>query len=195
MCVFASVCWEQRLVLVPIVTCAICAPALSENCTAHCMPVHLQLKHAWFVRRHTPPPNKTSNTCRKLSWDAATERLLDVGSIRGDELPSAAEQRYTATLWRMWRSLVGELLCLLVCLFVPLVSSSLVLLGIVLLISVCVVRLTQTHLRVVSPQLLSPAAPLSPPSHTNTHQHIYTPTHTPNTLNQQASQRCVRRWA
>lgn len=46
--------------------------------------------------------------CRKLSWEAATERLLDVGSIKADEWPSAAERRYTAALWRMFRSIVGE---------------------------------------------------------------------------------------
>jgi len=42
-----------------------------------------------------------------LTWEAATERLLEVGSIKEDEWPAAAERRYTATLWRMWRSLVG----------------------------------------------------------------------------------------
>jgi hypothetical protein len=48
---------------------------------------------------------------RKLSWEAATERLLDVGSIGEDEWPSAAEKRYTAALWRFYRSVVGELGC------------------------------------------------------------------------------------
>ena len=46
--------------------------------------------------------------CRKLGWEAATERLLDVGSMAADEWPSAMEQRYAYTLWRMFRSLVGE---------------------------------------------------------------------------------------
>jgi hypothetical protein len=44
----------------------------------------------------------------KLSWEAATERLLDVSAIKPEEWPSHRQQRYDAMIWRMYRSVTGE---------------------------------------------------------------------------------------
>ncbi|GBF90302.1 hypothetical protein Rsub_02408 [Raphidocelis subcapitata] len=46
-------------------------------------------------------------TLGKLSWEAATERLLEVSEIRPAEWPSGREARYDDMLWRMYRSVVG----------------------------------------------------------------------------------------
>eukprot|EP00775_Hariotina_reticulata_P003919 gene3919-4173_t len=53
------------------------------------------------------PAPMSAAELKKLSWEAATERLLEVGSLSTGEWPSTAEQRYAKALWRMWRSLVG----------------------------------------------------------------------------------------
>jgi len=61
------------------------------------------MEHALF----NEPTPMDEDTLRKLGWEAATERLLDVGSMAADEWPTAMEQRYAYTLWRMFRSVVG----------------------------------------------------------------------------------------
>jgi hypothetical protein len=51
---------------------------------------------------------KPKQSRRKLSWEAATERLLEVSEIKPGEWPSGREARYDDMLWRMYRSVVGE---------------------------------------------------------------------------------------
>eukprot|EP00879_Flechtneria_rotunda_P017839 GHRR01018698.1.p1 GENE.GHRR01018698.1~~GHRR01018698.1.p1 ORF type:complete len:215 (+),score=102.59 GHRR01018698.1:178-822(+) len=58
------------------------------------------------AHRKEPIPMSAAEL-EKLSWEAATERLLDVGSMQPKDWPTAAEERYTAALWRMYRSIVG----------------------------------------------------------------------------------------
>ncbi|WIA36591.1 hypothetical protein OEZ86_007880 [Tetradesmus obliquus] len=53
------------------------------------------------------PAPMSDEELNKLSWAAATQRLLEVGSMAEGDWPSAAETRYTAALWRMYRSIVG----------------------------------------------------------------------------------------
>lgn len=67
--------------------------------------------------RSPPPPTHTTHITHpthtfefhsKLSWESATQRLLDVGEIKPEEWPSPTEERYAAMLWRMYRSVTGE---------------------------------------------------------------------------------------
>jgi hypothetical protein len=55
-----------------------------------------------------PPPLPGPTRDSKLSWEAATQRLLEVSEIKPSEWPSAREERYDAMLWRMYRSVTGE---------------------------------------------------------------------------------------
>lgn len=67
------------------------------------------LTHALHIATTLPTTQQTNpQQTSKLSWEAATQRLLDVSAIAPEEWPSPADARYDRMLWRMYRSVTGE---------------------------------------------------------------------------------------
>lgn len=54
------------------------------------------------------PSPMDEETLGRLSWESATQRLLDVTAIAPEQWPSPADERYAAMVWRMYRSVTGE---------------------------------------------------------------------------------------
>lgn len=48
-----------------------------------------------------------SDCCRGLGWEAATERMLDAGTIHANEWPGAFSTAQEAMLWSVYNSFIG----------------------------------------------------------------------------------------
>jgi len=50
---------------------------------------------------------KTALVCRNLGWEAATERMLDAGSIEAHEWPGNLSTTQERMLWSMYNTVMG----------------------------------------------------------------------------------------
>ena len=103
---------------------------LSEGSAAHGLRGIIDSYHGYLLHHALLPANGSCLFCRELGWEAATERMLDAGSIGATEWPGPISTAQEAMAWSLYNSVTGTAIrppwplldvqmCLDICCFSP----------------------------------------------------------------------------